>query len=210
MGRYIGPKSKKERRIGERLLLKGIRGASPKDSFLRRSYAPGIHGPKGTRRRLSEYGVQLKEKQKAKLIYGIMERQFRKYFDIAVRSPEETGSKMLGLLERRLDNVVFRGGFASSRNQARQLVNHAHIQVNGKKMSIPSYSVKKGDVITVRQRSKNMTLIVDNAKLASQNPYVSWIDVQPENLQITVLDLPTQDDLDVGIEARQIVEFYSK
>jgi len=130
MGRKLGPKSKVERRIGERLHLKGSRSYSAKDSFIKRSYPPGMHGPKG-QRRISDYGIQLKEKQKAKAIFGLMERQFRKYYSQAVREKSETGTRLLQLLETRLDSIVFKASFASSRNQARQMVNHGHVLVNG-------------------------------------------------------------------------------
>ncbi len=208
MGRYIGPKSKKERRIGERLQLKGSRSGSAKDPFARRSYPPGLHGPKG-HPRLSEYGKQLREKQKVKLIYGILERQFRRYFEKAMKSREDAGTKLMELLERRLDNVVFRSGLAVSRNQARQLINHAHFMVNGKKMSIPSYLVKKGDVVQVREKSKNCSLLKENAVAAKEKEAPEWLDVQPEDMIITVVDLPP-GEAEYGIETRPIVEFYSK
>lgn len=208
MARYIGPKSKIERRVGERLQLKGSRSLSPKDPFLRRSYPPGMHGPKGSGR-LSEYAKQLKEKQKARAIYGILERQFRKIYKKAVKSPEETGVKMLELLERRLDSVIYSSAFAASRNQARQLVNHAHIMVNNRKMSIPSYEVRVGDVITLKETSKAKTLVQENIKIFTDRE-CEWIDVNPELLQITVTSLPKREDIDSIIDMRQIVEFYSK
>lgn len=209
MARYRGPKSRIERRLGERLQLKGIRGSSSKDPFLRRSYPPGIHGPKGSKQK-SEYGKQLMEKQKAKAIYGLLERQFRKYYHQAIKSRESTGEKLIELLERRLDNVIFRAGFATSRSQARQMVNHAHVTVNGRKMSIPSYTVKVGDVIELRQSSKMKKLVDETAKMRGEQKETDWLDSSPESYRTNVTALPAGDALQVGINVRNIVELYSK
>ena len=166
--------------------------------------------PKRTNRKVSEYGLQLKEKQKAKFIYGVMEKQFRGYYDKAKKMQGVTGENLLKLLERRIDNVVFRLGLASTRRQARQVVRHGHILVNGKRLDIPSYRVKAGDVIAVAPKAKEL-LPIKEALISSESMAVpGWLEVDIEKLQGTVLQLPTRDQIDLDIDAQLIVELYSK
>lgn len=192
------------RRLGE-----NVTGKAKFDKILAsRNYPPGVHGQKG-RGRMSQYGMQLREKQKARLTYGIMEKQFAGYYKKAAASGVNTGEELLRLLERRLDNVVYRIGLASTRAQARQLVSHCHIRVNGKRLNVPSYLVKKGDVIEVREKSKTLPLIKDS--LASRNGETpDWIDLDSDKLSAQIIHLPEASDLDLGIDSRLIVEYYSK
>lgn len=211
MGRYRGPVCRLCRREGEKLFLKGERCYTPKCAIERRGYAPGMHGRRGQfRRRVSDYGLQLREKQKTKRIYGVMERQFRRYFQQALKHKGMTGANLLQTLERRLDNVVYRLGLADSRAQARQLVNHGHITVNGRKMSIPSYLVQAGDVVGVRERSRRNGHFRDLTERLDSGTVPAWLQLDPEALEGRVLDLPQRDQIDEPVNEQLIVEFYSR
>jgi small subunit ribosomal protein S4 len=209
MARYTGPKCRLCRREGEKLFLKGTRCFTEKCPFERKRYPPGVHGP-DRRVKLSIYGMQLREKQKVKRIYGILEAQCRKYFEMARKTKENTGEVFLSLLERRLDNVVYQLGFASSRSQARQLVNHGHVFVNGKKVDIPSYLVKEGDEITLKLKAKQFGFV--NEALENRDPQAvpAWLQLDKENRKGKVLRLPTRADITHPINERLIIEFYSK
>jgi small subunit ribosomal protein S4 len=209
MARYTGPVCRLCRREGMKLYLKGDRCYTEKCAIDRRAYAPGQHG-QGNRRKLSEYGLQLREKQKARRIYGILERQFSNYFDKAERQKGVTGENLLRLLERRLDNVVFRLGFASSRVEARQLVKHNHFTINGHKANIPSILVKVGDVIQVKEKSMDSLKFQEvKASIAHKNA-PAWLELDKENLTGRVLALPSREQMDVPIEDHLIVELYSR
>ncbi|MCD6289381.1 MAG: 30S ribosomal protein S4 [Anaerolineae bacterium] len=212
MARYTGAVCKLCRREGQKLFLKGERCFSPKCPLEKgRNYPPGMHGKQSQfRRRESEFGLQLREKQKAKRIYGVLERQFRRYFREALRSKGLTGATLLILLERRLDNVVYRLGLADSRAQARQLVRHGHIEVNGRKTNIPSYLVKAGDVISVRERSRKTTYFRDLMERLGERPVPEWLSFDPDALTGRVLALPTRDQIDVVINEQLVVEYYSR
>lgn len=209
MARYTGSSCRVCRREGTKLFLKGQRCYTEKCGFDKRSYAPGQHG-KGQRTKLSNYGLQLREKQKVKKIYGILERQFRKYFQTASRSKGVTGSKLLELLERRLDNVVFRACFASSRPEARQIVMHGHVLVNGRKVDIPSYSVKTGDIVVIKPKEKTVKRIKDSVEKLKDRGYPAWIEVDKENLKTKIAKLPGRSDTAADIKEQLIVELYSK
>lgn len=191
-----------------KLFLKGTRCDGPKCAIERRPYPPGEHG-RG-RVKESEYLLQLREKQKTRRIYGVLERQFRGYYEEAARSKGVTGTMLLQLLETRLDNAVYRGGLSMSRQQARQFVNHGHFQVNGRKVDIPSYRVKPGDVIEVRPRSRSVGRIVEAAAFASGRSIPEWLRLEPGELRITVEREPTRDLIDVPVQEQMIVELYSK
>lgn len=211
MARYTGPVCKLCRREGEKLFLKGERCLTNKCAFERRPYPPGMHGQEVRwRRKVSDYAVQLREKQKARRIYGVMERQFRRYFREAQRSPGLTGPTLLILLERRLDNVVYRLGFADSRAQARQLVRHGHFEVNGRKTDVPSFLCKPGDEIRVRQNSRNKKYFKDRAQILGERPVPNWLSLDPEQMSGKVLNLPTREEIDTPIREQLIVEFYSR
>ena len=210
MARYTGPACRLCRREGTKLFLKGERCFSDKCAVARRGQAPGQHGVAGGRKRTKEYGLQLREKQKAKRYYGILEKQFKTYFVKADKKPGQTGENLLTTIERRLDNVVYRMGMAESRRDARQLVIHGHFRVNGKKVDIPSVILKKGDVITLREasrKSEKIKMLIENIS-ARQVP--AWIDMDKENIQATISELPTRADVDFPIEEHLIVELYSK
>lgn len=210
MARYTGPACRLCRREGTKLFLKGERCFSDKCAFARRGQAPGQHGAGSGRKRVKEYGLQLREKQKAKRYYGILEKQFKTYFVKADRNPGQTGENLLTTIERRLDNVVYRMGMAESRREARQLVLHGHFRVNGKKVDIPSFIVSKGDVITLKdssRKSEKIKMLIENIS-ARQVP--AWLDVDKENVQATVAALPTRADVDFPFEEHLIVELYSK
>lgn len=196
------------RRERMKLYLKGTRCESPKCAIERRPYPPGDHG-RG-RIKESEYLHQLREKQKARRIYGIREKQFRRYYEEAVKAKGITGEKLLQLLELRLDNTVFRGGLSMSRDQARQFVNHGHFQVNGRKVDIPSYRLKPGDVIEVRERSRNVGRIVESAAFASGKNIPDWLRLEAGELRITVSTEPERAAIDVPVQEQMIVELYSK
>ncbi len=207
MATYRDAKCRLCRREGAKLFLKGDRCYSTKCAFDRRPVAPGVHG--ASRKKVSEYGQQLREKQKVKRIYGVQEGQFRIYYEKADRMKGITGENMLSLLERRLDNVIYRMGIGASRAQARQLVNHGHFTVNGKKVNIPSYSVKVGDVIAVKENktSNKYFEVIKTMKVANMP---KWLEFNPEKLEGKILALPQRDDIDSQISEHMIVELYSK
>ena len=209
MGRYTGPVCRLCRREGEKLFLKGERCYSDKCAVERKSYAPGDHGS-GRRRKPSEYGMQLREKQKVRRIYGIMESQFKMYFEKAENTPGVTGENFLAILEKRLDNVIFRLGFAASRNEARQLVQHGHILVNGRKLDIASYIVNVDDEIEVKESSKDMKRLAEVIELNLDKEIPAWLDVDFDNKQGKVLADPERDDIKMPINEQLIVEFYSR
>ena len=208
MARYTDEQCRICRREGQKLFLKGSRCYSDKCSISRRNYAPGQHGQK--RAKLSEYGTQLREKQKTKSYYGVGEKQFRKYFEMASNLKGVTGTNLLQILESRLDNVVYRLGFGASRAQARQLVNHGQFAVNGHKVDIPSYLVKAGDVITVRENKKDNGAIKANIEVNSARPVPAWLELNSENLSGKVIRLASREDVDIPVEEHLIVELYSK
>lgn len=206
MGRHTGPACKMCRREGAKLFLKGDKCSSPKCPFDKRSYAPGQHGQAA--KRLSEFGLRLREKQKARRIYGLSERQFRHYFALASKSKGSTGEKLMELLERRLDNVVWRMGLAASRNQARQMVRDGHLAVNGRKVNIPSFSVKTGDMINVKEKSRpSMKKIVEGMK---EKTGPAWLSFNKDTLEGKVMNIPQRSEMDSLVEERLIVEFYSR
>jgi len=192
-----------------KLFLKGERCLTPKCSVERRTYAPGMHGQRRARKQ-SEFGLQLREKQKARRIYGVLERQFRKHYTEAERRGGATGANLLQLLETRLDNVVYRMGFADSRPQARQIVRHGHFTVNGRRTDIPSFIVKPGDVIAVREGSRKREYFQTIGQLLNRRNVPSWLTLDAANLSGRVLSLPETDQVDSKINAQLIVEFYSR
>ena len=206
MARYTDANCRLCRREGQKLFLKGERCYSSKCALEKRNYAPGQHGQ--NRKKMSDYGTQLREKQKTKRFYGLQETQFRNLFDKAARKKGMTGENLLILLESRLDNVVFRLVFASSRKEARQLVTHSHFTVNGKKVNIPSYEVKAGDVIKVKEKSTNSPKFKEVKEMSITVP--SWLTVDVEKLEGKVVALPTRSEIDTPVAEHLIVEFYSK
>ena len=208
MARYKDEQCRICRREGQKLFLKGSRCYTDKCSISRRNYAPGQNGQK--RKKLSEYGTQLREKQKTKSFYGVGEKQFRKYFDIASNTKGKTGEVLLQLLESRLDNVVYRLGFGSSRAQARMLVTHGTFEVNGKKVDIASYLVKPGDVIAVREIRKDNGTIKNNIEENASRPVPEWLEKDAEKLSGKVERLAAREDIDLPVEEHLIVELYSK
>ena len=208
MARYKDEQCRICRREGQKLFLKGSRCYTDKCSISRRNYAPGQNGQK--RKKLSEYGTQLREKQKTKSFYGVGEKQFRKYFDIASNTKGKTGEVLLQLLESRLDNVVYRLGFGSSRAQARMLVTHGTFEVNGKKVDIASYLVKPGDVIAVREIRKDNGTIKNNIEENASRPVPEWLEKDAEKLSGKVIRLASREDVDIPVEEHLIVELYSK
>ena len=208
MARYTDEQCRICRRNGEKLFLKGSRCYSDKCSISRRNYAPGQHGQK--RAKLSEYGTQLREKQKTKSFYGVGERQFRKYFEMASSKKGITGENLLQILESRLDNVVYRLGYGSSRAQARQLVNHGIFEVNGKRVDIPSYLVKAGDIIAVRENKKETGAVKVNIEENAARPVPEWLEKNSETLSGKVIRLAAREDIDIPVEEHLIVELYSK
>ena len=208
MARYKDEQCRICRREGQKLFLKGSRCYTDKCSISRRNYAPGQHGQRRTK--LSEYGTQLREKQKTKSYYGVAEKQFRKYFEMASNKKGVTGENLLQILESRLDNVVYRLGFGSSRAQARQLVNHGQFEVNGKKVDIASYLVKPGDVIAVRESKKDNSTIKANVEENAARPVPEWLEKNNETLSGKVVRLASREDIDIPIEEHLIVELYSK
>ena len=208
MARYTDEQCRICRREGQKLFLKGSRCYSDKCSISRRNYAPGQHGQK--RAKLSEYGTQLREKQKTKSYYGVGEKQFRGYFEMASNKKGITGENLLQILESRLDNVVYRLGFGASRAQARQLVNHGQFAVNGQRIDIPSYLVKAGDVITVRENKKENGAIKANIEANSARPVPAWLELNNETLSGKVVRLASREDVDIPVEEHLIVELYSK
>jgi len=208
MSRYRGPVEKLERRLGVDLGLKGERRLAGKSALEKRPYAPGQHGQRRTK--ISEYGLQLQEKQKARFMYGVTEKQFRTLYKEANRREGNTGSVLIQLLEQRLDNVVYRMGFATTRAFARQLVNHGHILVDGKKVTIPSFRVKAGQKIEVAEKSKNNVQVVRAMELTNQTGIVEWVDVEKEKFFGIFTRIPERDEISIPVEERLIVELYSK
>jgi small subunit ribosomal protein S4 len=207
MARYTGPVCKLCRRERTKLFLKGARCEGPKCAIERKPYPPGEHG-RG-RIRESQYLVQLREKQKARRMYGVLESQFRGYYREAARQRGITGENLLRILESRLDNVIYRAGFSESRAQARQLVSHAHLRVNGRKVDVPSYRVRPGDVLTLRERSRDL-LVVQHALDTLGRPTPEWLEVNADERKIVVHDLPNRAQIDTQVQEQLIVELYSK
>ena len=209
MARYTGESCRVCRREGEKLFLKGSRCYTDKCALARRAYAPGQHGQK--RKKQSEYGTQLREKQKAKSFYGVLESQFRKYFEEAARSKGVTGTRLLQILESRLDNVVYRLGLATSRSQARQLVRHGHFEVNGVKVNIPSYLTRVGEVVKVKESSANSEIFKQIVE-ATENgrPVPTWLESDLSNKTGKIVALPARDEIDLPVQEHLIVELYSK
>lgn len=212
MARYTGPVCKLCRREGEKLFLKGSRCMTPKCAFERRSYPPGQHGREGQfrRGRASDYLLQLREKQKARRIYGVMERQFSRYFKRAQQQTGLTGNNLLVLLESRLDNVVYRLGIGSSRAQARQLVQHGHVMLNGRKTNVPSALVTAGDVISIRPESTRRTYFKDLRQEYDDRQVPRWLAVNASDLSARVVNLPTREDIDTTLNEQLVVEYYSR
>lgn len=213
MARYSGPVCKLCRREGEKLFLKGARCLSPKCSVERRTYPPGQHGKDAQfrRGRGSDYALQLREKQKARRVYGILERQFRRYFREALRRPGLTGSNLLSILESRLDNVVYRLGWADSRAHARQLVQHGHIKVNGRRTNIPSYLVRPNDVVAIRDESRSRQYFKELRAYMEDRPQApEWLSVNIGAMEGTVLRIPERRDVDLPLNEQLIVEYYSR
>ena len=209
MARYRGPVCRLCRREGEKLFLKGERCQTEKCAIERRAYPPGQHG-RDRRLRITPYGLQLREKQKARRIYGILERQFRNYFHAAAQMPGVTGENLLRILESRLDNLVYRLGFAPSRKSARQLVLHGHFSVNGKKVSVPSFQVRPGDVVSVREDSRNLPLIQGTIENRGGRDLPDWLESNTRTLKGRLLRLPSRDAIPTTIQENMIVELYSK
>lgn len=209
MARYIGPVCRLCRREDMKLFLKGDRCYTDKCGYERRAYPPGQHG-QGRRRKASDYGEQLREKQKVKRIYGVAERQFRGYYYKANRMKGVTGENLLVLLERRFDNIVYRLGFASDHAEARQLLRHGHFQVNGKNVNIPSYLVKTGDVVSVKERSRKIARINDSLAAIDRRGVPGWLDLEKEKFEGKVKSYPAREDFTMPIREQLIVELYSK
>jgi len=208
MARYTGPSCKLCRREGLKLFLKGERCYTDKCSFDRRPYPPGQHGQR--RIKFTEYGIRLREKQKVRRMYGMLERQFRSYFDRADRTKGVTGEAFLGLLERRLDSVTYRLGFAWTRADGRQLVRHKHVQVNGKTVNVPSFLVKPGDVITLREKSRDKARVQAALAGVERRGVPEWIEFDKETLTGTIKTLPNREEITLPIQEQLIVEFYSR
>ena len=211
MARYTGPREKIERRIGEKIFIKGERSQSGKTAITKKPYPPGIHGRKPARK-LSEFGTQLKSKQKVKNIYRLLEKQFKGYIKAALATRKEPYGTILNILEHRLDNVVFRMGFAQSRDQARQIVNHGHILVNGHKVNIPSYKVRIGDVVTIREGSRKSAYFMNLVPqwLPKYEP-PSWIELKKETMTGTVKGMTTPEESGIGsTDLQAIIEYYSR
>lgn len=203
MARFTGPKTKVARRYGVALF-------GPSKALERKNYPPGIHGPKGSRRKQSEYAVALGEKQKLRYQYGLLERQFRRYFEVALRRRGVTGETLLQLLETRLDNVVFRLGFANTRRAARQLVSHGHVQVNGRKVNISSFNVRAGDTVTMRENPKSRQLAARHMELTQIAPVPDWLTCNREGLTGQVSRIPSRDEIQPVVNEQLIVELYSR
>lgn len=206
MARTIQPDCRQCRREGRKLFLKGERCTTKKCAMERRPVIPGQHGT--SRKRVTEYGLQLREKQKVKRMYGILEKQFRKYYEDAVKAKGVTGANMLSLIERRLDNVVYRMGIGASRAECRQIVNHGHICVNGKRVTIASYRVKVGDVVTIKENKQSLEMFKELKGMKIVMP--KWLEFNTENLTGKILALPEREDIDADIKEQLIVELYSR
>lgn len=208
MARYTGAVCRQCRREGQKLFLKGDRCYSEKCSVGRRAYAPGQHGQ--GRKKTSEYGLQLRAKQRARRFYGVNEVQFHHYFEIAERKQGVTGENLLKILESRLDNVVYRAGYASSRAEARQLIGHGHFEVNGHRVDIASYLVKAGDVVCVCEKSRSSEKLKAIVEACSARPVPTWMDVDRDAWSVKIVNLPERDAIEAPVEEQLIVEFYSK
>jgi len=208
MARYRGPVEKIERRLDADLGLKGERRLAGKSALEKRPFPPGQHGQRRTK--ISEYGLQLREKQKAKYLYGVSEKKFRAYFKEAARRDGNTGENLITLIEQRLDNVVYRMGFATTRAFARQITTHGHILVDGKKVDIPSYVVKPGQKIEIKEKSKSNPQIVKALELTNQTGIVEWVDVEKDKVFGIFTRVPTREEVVIPVEERLIVELYSK
>jgi small subunit ribosomal protein S4 len=212
MARYTGPVCKLCRREGEKLFLKGERCFTPKCAVERRAYPPGQHGrmAQWQRSRTSDFGDQLRAKQKARRVYGVLERQFRRYYRQALKAPGLTGLTLLQILESRLDNVIYRLGYASSRAQARQLVTHGHFTVNGRRTDIPSMQIRPGDVVEVREGSRNKTLIKDLFAMAEERSIPEWVSRDVKKMSGSISRLPERSEIDANLNEQRIVEYYSR
>jgi small subunit ribosomal protein S4 len=210
MAKYRGAVCRLCRREGVRLYLKGERCFSGKCAIEKRPYPPGEHGQRRTRRRISDYGIQLREKQKLRRIYGVLERQFRRYFAQAARRSGVTGEALLQFLERRLDNVVWRLGFASSRALARELVSHGHFTVNDRPVNIPSYQVRQGDTVAVTGSSRSLPPIIAAVATAGGRRLPTWLEIESDAMRGTVISLPAREDIDTQIQEELVVEYYSR
>ncbi len=208
MGRDLGPDCRMCRREGEKLFLKGLRCYSHKCAVARREYAPGQHGLK--KAKLSNFGIQLREKQKVKRIYGMLERQFRNYFLKAAGTKGVTGHLLLQYLERRLDSVLFNAGFAKSRDDGRQIASHNHVSINGRRVNISSCLVKPNDVIEIKTDAKTTNAIKNNVEVTKERKIPAWLAVEPGNLKIKVVRLPMREDVSFGVNEQLIVELYSR
>jgi small subunit ribosomal protein S4 len=203
MARYTGPKSRISRRYGVALY-------GPSKALERKNYPPGMHGPKGARRKQSEYASALAEKQKLRFQYGLMERQFRRYFETALRKRGVTGETLLQMLETRLDNVVYRLGFANSRSAARQMVSHGHVLVNNRKVNVSSYNLKAGDVVTVKDRPTSRRLAIRNLELTQIQPIPDWLVVDKDQFQGKITRIPTREEIAPIVNEQLVVELYSR
>ena len=203
MARYTGPKTKISRRFGVALF-------GPSKALERKNYGPGMHGPKGSRRKQSDYALALAEKQKLRYQYGVLERQFRRYFNIALTRRGVTGETLLQLLETRLDNVIYRLGFANSRSAARQMVSHGHVQVNGRKVDVSSFNVKAGDAITVKDKPQSRRLAAKNLELTQITPVPDWLLVDKDQFSGKVSRIPTREEIAPIVNEQLIVELYSR
>lgn len=208
MARYTDSVCKQCRREGQKLFLKGQRCYTDKCSVVRRQYAPGQHGQ--GRKKTSEYGLQLRAKQMTRRFYGVLESQFKGYYELATHKEGKTGDELLSILESRLDNVIYRLGWGTSRPEARQLVVHGHFTVNGKRVDIPSYLVKVGDVISIQDKSRSSEKIKAVLEATSAHPVVKWLDLNRNTLEGKVLAEPTRDEIDLAVDETLIVELYSK
>ncbi len=208
MAKYTGSKCRICRREGTKLFLKGDRCFTDKCAFERRSYPPGEHGR--VRKKPTDYALQLREKQKVRRMYGLLEGQFKRYFTLADRRKGVTGKNLLVMLERRMDNVVYRLGFTNSRSQARQLVLHGHFLLNGRRVNVPSYQVKEGDNIQIKEKSKKVPAIQEAQEAMARRGTPEWLELDEKNLQATVNTLPTREDITFPINEQLIVELYSK
>lgn len=208
MARQMAPVCRLCRREGEKLFLKGDKCYSDKCPVEKRTYPPGQHGRE--RKKMSDYALHLREKQKLRRIYGVLERQFRRYYHNAARKKGVTGEVLLQSLEMRLDNILYRLGFAASRAQARQLVNHGHFTVNGRKVDIPSYGTRPGDVIAPRSASRDLEVIRSNVEAAAQRSLPEWLELDPETMEGRIKALPARDQIDTNVKEALIVEFYSR
>ncbi len=208
MARYIGPVCKHCRRENLKLFLKGDRCYTDKCAFDRRPFPSGVHGQR--RAKFTEYGVRLREKQKVRRVYGVLERQFGRYFEMADSAKGATGENLLRLLERRLDNVCYHIGFGATRNDARQLVRHRHVKVNGRTVDIPSFLVRPGDKITLRERSRSLKRVEGAQELVSRREIPEWLGLDKDNLTGIVKSLPSREAIGLPIQERMVVEFYSR